>query len=129
MAITREWDGGTYDRISAPMEQMGLEVLARLPLQGDETVLDAGCGSGRVTAALLDRLPRGQVIAMDGSAAMLHAARARLGDDPRVQFVEADLTSLDLGGRRCDAILSTADRKSTRLNSSHEWISRMPSSA
>ena len=26
-------------------------------------------------------------------------------------------------------ILTPSDRKSTRLNSSHEWISRMPSSA
>lgn len=108
MAIVREWDGGSYDRISGPMEQLGREVLQRLPLHGDELVLDAGCGSGRVTAALLDRLPRGRVIGVDGSEAMRHAARARLGDDPRVELLRADLAVLDLGGRQCDAILSTA---------------------
>ena len=108
MAITREWDGGSYDRISGPMEEMGLEVLARLPLHGDEVVMDAGCGSGRITAALLERLPRGRVIAVDGSAAMLRAARGRLGNDPRLQLLQADLSSVDLGGERCDAILSTA---------------------
>ena len=59
MATTREWDGASYDRISGPMEALGLEVLARLDLRGDETVMDAGCGSGRITAALLDRLPDG----------------------------------------------------------------------
>ena len=50
----RSWSGAEYDRLSAPMEAMGREVLERLPLQGDETVIDAGCGSGRVTEALLD---------------------------------------------------------------------------
>lgn len=108
MAITREWDGASYDRISGPMEAMGLEVLERLDLQGDECVMDAGCGSGRITAALRDRLPRGRVIAVDGSADMLTQARARLGDDPRVRIVHSDLAALDLGGERCDAILSTA---------------------
>jgi trans-aconitate 2-methyltransferase len=99
-------DGATYDRISAPLERIGREVLERLQLSGDETVLDAGCGSGRVTQALLERLPRGHVIGVDGSAEMLAAARTRLGE--RVELVHEDLEQLDLGERRVDAILSTA---------------------
>jgi trans-aconitate 2-methyltransferase len=74
---------------------------------GDETVLDVGCGSGRVTEMLLERLPRGRVIAVDGSASMLEAARERLAGRP-VEFVEADLLALDFGGRTVDAVLSTA---------------------
>lgn len=112
MTIVRDWNGADYDRLSAPMQAMGLEVLERLELAGDETVVDAGCGSGRVTAALLERLPRGRVIGVDGSPSMIAAARGRLGDDPRLQLVCADLTELDadehLGGARADAILSTA---------------------
>ncbi|HEX5853145.1 MAG TPA: methyltransferase domain-containing protein [Solirubrobacteraceae bacterium] len=99
-------DGATYDRISAPLERIGREVLERLDLAGDETVLDAGCGSGRVTEALLERVPRGHVIGVDGSPEMLAAARRRLGE--RVELLEQDLEALDLGGRRVDAILSTA---------------------
>jgi trans-aconitate 2-methyltransferase len=104
MPEVRQWDGRSYDRISGPMEALGLEVLARLPLSGDEVVLDAGCGSGRITEALLERLPRGRVIAIDASASMAEAARARLGDvDVRV----GDLLELELE-LPLDAILSTA---------------------
>jgi trans-aconitate 2-methyltransferase len=104
MPEVRQWDGQSYDRISGPMEALGIEVLARLPLNGDEVVLDAGCGSGRITEALIERLPRGRVIAIDASASMVEAARARLGDvDVRV----GDLLELELE-LPLDAILSTA---------------------
>jgi trans-aconitate 2-methyltransferase len=99
-------DGATYDRISAPLERIGREVLERLELAGDETVLDAGCGSGRVTQALVERLPRGHVIGVDGSAEMIAAARERLGDSAELRV--ADLLALELDGRTVDAILSTA---------------------
>ena len=101
-----DWDGATYDRISAPLERNGLAVLERLPLEGHETVLDAGCGSGRVTEKLAGRLPRGRVIGVDGSAGMIEAARRRLGEN--VELILCDLTELDLGGRRVDAVFSNA---------------------
>jgi trans-aconitate 2-methyltransferase len=101
----RSWSGADYDRLSSPMEAMGREVLERLPLSGGETVIDAGCGSGRVTEALLARLPSGRVIGVDQSASMIDAARERLGD--RAELHVADLATFDLG-LRADAILSTA---------------------
>lgn len=109
MTGERDWDGATYDRIADPMTRWGGGVLERLPLTGDETVLDAGCGSGRVTEQLLERLPRGRVIAVDAAPSMLAEARrrlARFGD--RVRFVETDLGApLPVDGP-VDAILSTA---------------------
>ncbi len=108
MPTARDWDGQTYDRVSAPMEAMGLAVLERLPLSGEEIVIDAGCGSGRVTEALLERLPRGRVIGVDGSVSMIGAARERLGDRPGLELRVSDLLELDLGDERADAILSTA---------------------
>jgi trans-aconitate 2-methyltransferase len=101
----REWDGASYDRISATMEALGLGVLERLELRGDETVLDAGCGSGRITQALIERLPHGRVIAIDESPSMIDAARERLGPDADLRV--GDLLELDLG-EPVDAILSTA---------------------
>ena len=101
----RDWDAGSYERVSAPLEAMGRDVLDRLDLRGDERVLDAGCGTGRVTAAVVERLPRGEVVAVDGSPAMVEAARERLGDAVELQV--ADLVALTLD-RPVDAILSTA---------------------
>jgi trans-aconitate 2-methyltransferase len=84
---------------------MGREVLDRLELRGDERVLDAGCGTGRVTAALVERLPCGHVVAVDGSPSMVAQARERLGPD--VEVFVADLLELELD-EPVDAILSTA---------------------
>jgi trans-aconitate 2-methyltransferase len=76
----REWDAETYDTVSDPQFNWGMEVLGRLELRGDEAVIDAGCGSGRVSAELLERLPNGSLLAVDGSEAMVAKARERLGD-------------------------------------------------
>ena len=65
--MPRDWDARTYDRVADPMTRWGETVLERLPLDGDERVLDAGCGSGRVTERLAERLPDGRVVALDGS--------------------------------------------------------------
>jgi trans-aconitate 2-methyltransferase len=112
-AGNREWDGASYDRLSAPQARWGGVVLERLELTGDETVLDAGCGSGRVTERLLARLPRGRVVAVDASASMLDQARARLKEAAgRVSYVQADLLNLRpselAGAAPVDAVLSTA---------------------
>ncbi len=109
---TAEWDGARYDRLSDPQARWGRAVLDRLELSGDETVLDAGCGSGRVTEELLARLARGRVVALDASESMLDQARVRLSAAGRVRFVRADLLELgpdDLAGDApVDAVFSTA---------------------
>jgi trans-aconitate 2-methyltransferase len=105
----RNWDGQSYDEVANPQARWGAAVLKRLQLTGDERVLDAGCGSGRVTELLAERLPRGRVVALDGSPAMLDEARRRLerfGD--RIEFVEADLNEPLPIDEPVDAILSTA---------------------
>lgn len=105
MSGVRDWDGATYDRISTPQQTWGSEVMERLPLRGDELVLDAGCGSGRVTEMLLKRLPRGRVIAVDASPSMVESARERLGPEVDVRVMNMLELKLD---EPLDAILSTA---------------------
>ena len=99
------WDAATYDVVSDPHVKWAKAVLERLPLRGDETVLDAGCGSGRVTELLIDRLPRGRVIAVDGDANMIAKARERLG--ARAEVEQQDLLELRVDDP-VDAIFSNA---------------------
>jgi trans-aconitate 2-methyltransferase len=101
----REWDAETYDAISDPQFNWGMEVLERLELNGDETVLDAGCGSGRVTEELAKRLPDGSILAVDASATMIEKARERLGGD--ASYLVADLAELEVE-QPVDLIFSTA---------------------
>ncbi len=103
--MARTWDAGSYDRIGGPMTAMALAVVDRLDLRGDEVVVDAGCGTGRVTEHLLERLPDGRVIAVDADQAMVDKARAVLGD--RAEVRRADLLELTVD-EPVDAILSTA---------------------
>ncbi len=101
----REWDAETYDAVSDPQFEWGMEVLERLELRGDEVAVDAGCGSGRVTAELADRLPDGRVIAVDGSEQMVEKAKERLGE--RASCLVADLVELELP-EPVDLVFSTA---------------------
>ncbi len=104
----REWDAATYDRVALPHHDWATVVLDRLDLAGDETVIDAGCGSGKLTEQLLARLPRGRVVALDGSARMLDQARRRLGTDvDRVTLAHADLAE-PLPVQPVDAVVSSA---------------------
>jgi len=102
---TRDWDARVYERVSVPHEEWARAVLERFSPQGDETVLDAGCGSGRVTRLLIERLPRGRVVAVDGSPSMIEAVSAVLrSQDDALLF---DLTELKLE-ERVDAVFSSA---------------------
>lgn len=65
------WDVATYDRIGTPMRGWAQQVIDGLALRSDETVLDAGCGSGSVTFDLLAKLPRGRIYAVDASPEMI----------------------------------------------------------
>ncbi len=89
-ATARGWDADTYHRVSNPHVTWSQAILDRLELRGDETVLDAGCGSGRVTRLLLERLPRGRVVAVDASPEMVEINRSKVGSD-KVTYVLADL--------------------------------------
>ena len=105
--MPREWDAAAYDRLPIPMTAWGATVVGWLDLAGDERVLDAGCGTGKVTALLRERLPLGSVVALDGSGAMIERARERLGGD-RVEYLVADLSRPLPLDEPVDAILSTA---------------------
>lgn len=108
----REWDSAAYHRLSDNQFAWGLKVLQRLNLRGDETVLDVGCGSGRVTMVLRARLSRGRLIAVDLSEKMVRQARETLRTASglvwkRCLVAVADATALPLR-EAVDGVFSTA---------------------
>src|SRR6185312_4286564 len=108
-AMTGEWNAESYHRVSNPHVIWGVAVLEQLPLAGDELVIDLGCGTGRLTARLLERLPRGRVVAIDRSTTMTRAAHEHLTPlfPSHVDVVMADATALPVTGA-ADAVFSTA---------------------
>jgi len=104
----REWDSKAYHRVSNPQLDWGKKVLQRLTLRGDELVIDAGCGTGRLTELLLEMLPRGRVIDADLSQNMLGSARHNLRHkEDQIFWVAADLQYLPFR-QAADGIFSTA---------------------
>lgn len=106
---TDEWNAEVYHRVSDPQRAWGGPVLARLPLAGTELVLDVGCGTGRLTAELLQRLPRGRVVGLDLSENMLSTAGRHLipAFPSQITFVRANAAALPFQDA-ADAIFSTA---------------------
>jgi trans-aconitate 2-methyltransferase len=102
---SRDWDATTYDRISDPQFAWAQEQLSRLDLHEDDVVVDAGCGSGRVTGVIAELVPRGRVYAVDVAPSMAEHARHALGH--RATVLCQDLVELDLP-EPVDAVFSNA---------------------
>lgn len=103
-----DWNAAAYDDLSDPMFEWGLAVLDTIDLKPNERVLDAGCGSGRLAEELLNRLPEGELVALDFSPKMLEQTRKRLaGYGSRAEFMQASLQEFDLA-EKVDGIFSNA---------------------
>lgn len=107
VSASKEWNAAAYHVVSEPQFAWGLRVLDRVAITGTEHVLDAGCGSGRLTKELAVRLPAGWLVACDLSENMVRAASETLGDAPGRFVVRADLSQLPFRGT-FDLIFSTA---------------------
>jgi trans-aconitate methyltransferase len=105
----REWNAAAYHRLSRPQVSWGQKVLAGLKLRGDEVLMDAGCGTGRLTYELLEALPEGRVVGVDLSENMLATASGHLRPKfgGRIELVAADLEYLPFE-RAFEGIFSTA---------------------
>ena len=103
------WNAAAYHKVSGPQTSWGQKVLERLELRGDERAIDAGCGSGRLTAELMARLPTGTLIAIDQSWPMLVTARANLRPafGNRVRFAQVALPAMPFSSW-ADLVFSTA---------------------
>ncbi len=107
--MPRDWDSISYNELPLPYAEWGRRILERMDLSGDETVLDVGCGIGLATRELLERLPSGRVIAVDGAVRMLTEMRRRLSDySEQIEPLLADASRLLPVAEPVDAIYSVA---------------------
>jgi len=90
-----EWNAHEYNRRSALQKWLADKSLTGLDLRGWERVLDVGCGDGKITAEIAERVPNGSVVGIDPSTAMIEFAREHfVTDHANLDFVVADATRL-----------------------------------
>lgn len=106
--VRRSFDRASegYDRAAVLQSEVRKLLLERLELVRLEpaVVVDIGCGTGHASRALKRRYPRARVIALDLSAAMLHAAQRQQGLFRRFQRVCADAARLPLTDASVDLL-------------------------
>ena len=88
-----EFDGEKYSKVSAHQKEWGAKLIAEFKFQGDEHILDLGCGDGALTAQLAELVPRGFALGIDASASMIEAARKHRRDN--LEFRLSDINDLD----------------------------------
>ena len=91
--MTHEFDGMKYEKASAHQKEWGAILITHLDLQGNERVIDLGCGDGALTARIADLVPKGLVVGIDSSQGMIDAARPKARENLR--FVLKDINDLD----------------------------------
>jgi len=103
--VPSDWDAASYDRVSDPQARWAVRVIERI--EGSPArILDAGCGTGRVTEMLLARFPEAHVIGVDASNTMIAEAERRFAG--RVELINADLVNPLPLDEPVDAVFSNA---------------------
>ena len=102
-----DWDATTYDGISDAQESWGHEIIEYRKWKGNEIVLDAGCGSGRLTKILSIKVPQGKVIAVDSDLAMIRLAKENLAKFSNIEFIKMDISQLEIA-EKVDVVFSNA---------------------
>lgn len=103
------WDAEDYRDSSSQQKKWGRELLAKLRLDGDERILDIGCGDGKLTAEIAERLPQGSVMGIDNSEEMVRLASETYPADvfPELSWRVVDARGLDFD-EEFDVIFSNA---------------------
>ena len=91
-----QWNAKDYAHHSAAQQAWAGELIPKLNLQGSEHLLDIGCGDGKVTAELAERVPNGSVLGIDNSASMIELAQKSFAPQkhPNLSFQLADARNL-----------------------------------
>lgn len=91
-----KWDAEDYHKSSAEQQKWAKELLSKLSLKGDESILDIGCGDGKITAEIANLLPHGLVVGIDNSEEMINFAKEKFPKEkyPNLTFILLDARNL-----------------------------------
>ena len=103
-----DWDATTYDNISNVIESWGHKTIEYRKWKGNEIVLDAGCGSGRLTKILSIKVPQGKVIAVDSNLSMIRLAKENLTKFSNIEFIKMDISEIIELKEKVDVVFSNA---------------------
>jgi trans-aconitate 2-methyltransferase len=101
------WDAETYHKVSDIQESWAIELLEKIKISESEIVMDAGCGTGRVTKIIANKVKRGKVYAVDLDENMIINAKKNLKDLSNIVFVKSDLSDVKLP-EKIDLVFSNA---------------------
>lgn len=90
-----EWKPAIYNQHARRQRSVASQALTKLNLQGNETILDIGCGDGKITSTIADLVPDGRVLATDISETMIHFAQENFSSVKNLNFEQLDATLLD----------------------------------
>ena len=104
-----QWNAQDYAQSSSAQAAWAQDLIVKLNLSGNETVLDVGCGDGKVTAEIARRLPDGFVLGIDSSSEMVQFANAENLESAiaNLQFACMDARKID-SSRTFDVVFSNA---------------------
>jgi trans-aconitate methyltransferase len=104
-----KWDADDYAKHSKAQLNWGQELIKKLNLEGNEHILDIGCGDGRLTAEISRAIPRGYVLGIDSSKDMISLANTefRSNSNSNLSFVQLDAMEID-HHEKFDVIFSNA---------------------
>jgi len=110
---------GRFDRWAETYDESVLQRLLFGPLQrsvvelaadavaAPRSILDVGCGTGRLLRCLAERFPGADLTGVDASGEMIATARAALGEVGRATFVQGYAEHLPFGDASFDLVTTT----------------------
>lgn len=98
MTTPQQWNARDYAQHSSAQLQWASELIPKLGLQGHESLLDLGCGEGRITALIAARIPQGRVLGIDLSPEMIALASIQFppSTHPNLSFLQMDISRIAL---------------------------------
>jgi trans-aconitate methyltransferase len=91
------WKAEEYYQNSSSQKNAAVDLMKFVAIKENESVLDVGCGDGKITAEIAARIPNGSVIGVDISPAMIEFAKDAFCQKnfPNLQFILKDAQKLD----------------------------------